>query len=65
LQENPTFEAGARTLALAKLAGGHIEEAKQEYGKLESMSPRGASMAAAALQIWRSTRGVCRMRWVS
>src|SRR5216684_256546 len=49
LQDNPTFEAGARTLALAKLAGGHIEEAKQEYGKLEAMSPRGASMAATGL----------------
>ena len=49
LQENPTFEAGARTLALAKLAAGHIEEAKQEYGKLGAMSPRGASMAATGL----------------
>jgi eukaryotic-like serine/threonine-protein kinase len=49
LQENPTFEIGARTLALAKLASGQVEEAKQEYAKLEAMGPRGASMAATGL----------------
>ena len=49
LQDNSTFEAGARTLALAKLAGGHIEEAQQEYAKLAAMSPRGVSMAATGL----------------
>jgi len=49
LQENPAFEAGERTLALAKLASGHIEEAKQEYAKLAVISPRGASMAATGL----------------
>ena len=49
LQDNPTFETGARTLALAKLGEGRIEEAQQEYTKLEAMSPRGASMAATGL----------------
>jgi eukaryotic-like serine/threonine-protein kinase len=49
LQDNPAFEAGARTLALAKLASGHVEEAQQEYAKLAVMSPRGASMAATGL----------------
>jgi eukaryotic-like serine/threonine-protein kinase len=49
LQENPTFETGLRTLALANLADGHIEEAKRDYSKLESMSSRGASMAITGL----------------
>jgi tetratricopeptide (TPR) repeat protein len=49
LEENPKFEEGVRTLALAKLAGGHVEEAKQEYAKLQAISPRGASMAATGL----------------
>jgi tetratricopeptide (TPR) repeat protein len=31
------------------LASGHVEEAKQEYAKLQAMSPRGASMAATGL----------------
>ena len=45
LKNNPNFETGARTLAVAKLATGHIEDARQEYARLEAMSPRGASMA--------------------
>jgi len=49
LKENPKFEVGVRTLALAKLAAGHLEEAQKEYGRLNDMSPRGASMAATGL----------------
>jgi len=49
LIDNPKFEEGARTVGLAKLAIGHIEEAKQEYGKLQAISARGASMAITAL----------------
>jgi eukaryotic-like serine/threonine-protein kinase len=46
LIENPGFETAERTLAVAKLATGHVEEARQEYAKLQVMSSRGASMAA-------------------
>ncbi len=49
LIENPKFEVGVRTLATAKLAAGHPEEAKKEYDKLMTMSSRGASMAATGL----------------
>src|SRR5882762_9293212 len=49
LKENPKFEVGVRTLALAKLAAGHLEEAQKEYGRLMTMSSRGASMAATGL----------------
>jgi tetratricopeptide (TPR) repeat protein len=49
LKENPKFEVGVRTLALAKLAAGHLEEAQKEYDRLKTMSPRGASMAATGL----------------
>src|SRR5882672_9779919 len=49
LNENPKFEVGVRTLAMAKLAAGHPEEAKKEYDKLMTMSSRGASMAATGL----------------
>ena len=49
VRDNPTFETGARTLGLAKFATGHIEEARQAYDNLQSMSPRGAAMAATCL----------------
>src|SRR5258708_34820280 len=49
LKEKPKFEVGVRTLALAKLAAGHSDEAQREYGRLIAMSPRGASMAATGL----------------
>ncbi|HKV63681.1 MAG TPA: protein kinase [Candidatus Acidoferrum sp.] len=49
LKENPKFEVGLRTLALAKLGGGHPEEARKEYDKLMTLSARGASMAATGL----------------
>jgi len=49
LKENPRFEVGVRTLALAKLAGGHPEEGRKEYERLMTMSSRGASMAATGL----------------
>ena len=49
LQENPSFETGLRTLALADLASGHVEEAKRDYDRLENMSARGASMARTGL----------------
>jgi tetratricopeptide (TPR) repeat protein/predicted Ser/Thr protein kinase len=49
LKENPKFEVGVRTLALAKLGQGHPDEAQQEYLRLQGMSPRGASMAATGL----------------
>src|SRR5260370_11796214 len=46
LKENPKFEVGVRTLALAKLAAGRSDEAQREYDILIAMSPRGASMSA-------------------
>jgi eukaryotic-like serine/threonine-protein kinase len=49
LQENPSFETGLRTLALADLASGHVEEAKRDYARLETMSARGAAMARTGL----------------
>jgi tetratricopeptide (TPR) repeat protein/predicted Ser/Thr protein kinase len=49
LKSNPEFETAGRTLAVAILAPGHVEEARQEYAKLQAMSPRGASMAATGL----------------
>jgi eukaryotic-like serine/threonine-protein kinase len=49
LKENPKFEVGVRTLAWAKLGAGHPEEARKEYDRLQTMSSRGASMAATGL----------------
>ena len=49
LKENPRFEVGVRTLALAKLATGHPADAQKEYERLTAMSSRGASMAATGL----------------
>lgn len=49
LQDNPRFEVGVRTLGLARFAGGHIDEAKQQFNNLQAMSASGASMATAAL----------------
>lgn len=49
LKENPEFEVALRTLALAKLGQGHPDEARQEYLRLQGMSPRGAAMAATGL----------------
>ena len=49
LKDNPRFETAERTLALAALANGRIEEARQEYKKLEAMSPQGTSMALTGL----------------
>src|SRR5260370_5483316 len=46
LKENPKFEVGVRTLALAKLAAGHSDEAQRAYDRLVAMSPRGPSIAA-------------------
>jgi len=49
LQENPNFDQAFRTSALAELGLGHIPEAQQNYKKLESVSPYGASIAATGL----------------
>jgi len=49
LNDNPTFETAKRTLAVAQLATGHVDEARQAYAELQAMSPRGASMAAAGM----------------
>jgi len=49
LQDSPNFEEATRTLAIVKLATGHVEEARQEYAKLQAMSARGAMMAGTGL----------------
>jgi tetratricopeptide (TPR) repeat protein/predicted Ser/Thr protein kinase len=49
LQENPKFDQAFRTIALAELGRGHTTEAAENYGKLEAVSPYGASIAATGL----------------
>jgi tetratricopeptide (TPR) repeat protein len=49
LKDNPKFEECGRTVALAQLGRGRIEEARQAYARLAAMSPRGAAMAATGL----------------
>ena len=49
LEDNPKFEESGRTVALAELGRGRVEESRQSYGNLGTMSPRGASMAATGL----------------
>jgi eukaryotic-like serine/threonine-protein kinase len=49
LKDSPGFDTAARTLALAELAKGHLEESRRTYAKLQAMSARGASMAATGL----------------
>jgi eukaryotic-like serine/threonine-protein kinase len=49
LQENPKFDQALRTLALAELGLGHAAEAAENYGKLQAVSPYGASIAATGL----------------
>jgi eukaryotic-like serine/threonine-protein kinase len=49
LKSSPQFEIAARTMALAQLAEGHVDEAQQSYANLQGMSARGASMAATGL----------------
>jgi eukaryotic-like serine/threonine-protein kinase len=49
LQENPKFDQALRTSALAELGLGRTTEARQNYAKLRSLSPYGASIAATGL----------------
>ena len=49
LAENPKFDQALRTSALAELGRGHIEEARQNYVKLQGVSTYGASIAATGL----------------
>jgi tetratricopeptide (TPR) repeat protein len=49
LQENPKFDQALRTYALAELGLGQIAEAQASYGKLQGVSPYGASIAATGL----------------
>jgi eukaryotic-like serine/threonine-protein kinase len=49
LQENPNFDQALRTAALANLGLGHAAEAAATYGKLQAVSPYGASIAATGL----------------
>jgi len=49
LKINPSSEAAYLMLAEAQLGQGQIPQATESYQKLEKLSPRGASMAAAAL----------------
>jgi tetratricopeptide (TPR) repeat protein len=49
LQENPKFDQALRTNALAELGLGQIAEAQASYGKLQGVSPYGASIAATGL----------------
>jgi len=49
LKENPSFETAEGTLAVARLATGQLDESRQEYIKLQAMSPRGASMASTGM----------------
>ena len=49
LQENPNFDQALRTLALAELARGHDEEARQVYTRLQTVNAYGASLAAFGL----------------
>ncbi len=49
LDENPNFEQALRTMALAALALGHNEEARQDYEKVKGLSTYGASIAAGGL----------------
>jgi tetratricopeptide (TPR) repeat protein/predicted Ser/Thr protein kinase len=49
LQENPKFDQALRTAALAELGLGHTVEAAANYGKLQAVSPYGASIAATGL----------------
>jgi tetratricopeptide (TPR) repeat protein len=49
LQENPMFDQALRTAALAELGLGHTVEAAANYGKLQAVSPYGASIAATGL----------------
>lgn len=49
LKDSPDFEIAGRTLALAQLAAGRVEEARATYDKLQATSARGASMAATGL----------------
>src|SRR5215469_11859354 len=49
LKINPSSEAAYLMLAEAQVGQGQIPQATESYQKLEKLSPRGASMAAAAL----------------
>jgi tetratricopeptide (TPR) repeat protein/predicted Ser/Thr protein kinase len=49
LKENPKFDQALRTLALAELGRGHVEEARQDYAKLQGVSTYGASLAGTGL----------------
>jgi tetratricopeptide (TPR) repeat protein/predicted Ser/Thr protein kinase len=49
LQESPKFDQALRTLALAQLAQGHEEDARQNYTALQTVNAYGASIAATGL----------------
>ena len=49
LAENPTFDQALRTAALAALAVGHNDEARQDYEKVKELGTYGASIAATGL----------------
>jgi eukaryotic-like serine/threonine-protein kinase len=49
LTENPKFDQALRTSALAELGRGHVEEARQNYIKLQAVSVFGTSIAATGL----------------
>jgi eukaryotic-like serine/threonine-protein kinase len=49
LQINPSSEVGYLVLAEAEMGQGRLSQAAETYQKLEKVSPRGASMAAAGL----------------
>ena len=49
LAESPSYIGPAVALALSELALGHPERAAEEYRRLSTVSPRGASVAAVGL----------------
>ena len=49
LEQNPTYVNAYAALAMAQTGQGKIAEAKDSYAKLESLSPRGSSIAKMGL----------------
>ena len=49
LQQNPAYEEAFLVVAYAQLGQGQVTQATETYQKLEKISPRGASLAAAGL----------------
>lgn len=49
LNDSPNFDQALRTLALADLARGREEEARQDYTRLQNVNAYGASVAASGL----------------